>query len=124
MAWADVTGIIRSGGRRRRSEPLPDRLHALADDERLLPAIGELVAVGPGDGVFRRPKLAEEAQRVGGLGAREPEAHALFPPAGEEAEPFLVLGERDLHLDLLAAGDPGLDTVRAPEGVAEHGAVS
>src|SRR5712691_3221958 len=96
-------------GRIRRFEALPDRLDAAADDEGLGPAIRQLVAVRAGDGIFRRAELAEKAQRGAGAGARPPQAEPLFPPAGKEIEPFLVLGERDLHLDLLAARDPALE---------------
>src|ERR1051326_2925220 len=93
-----------------RGEPLPDRLDAPADQKRFLPAVGELVAVGPGDRVFGRPELAEEAQCIVRLGATEPKLETFLPPTRIEVEPFLVLRERNLHLDLLAAGDAGLET--------------
>src|SRR5882672_3852771 len=118
MAWAVVTA--RSGGG---LEATPDRLDAAADNQRLLPAIGELVAVRPGDGVLRRPKLAEKAQRVVGAGARPPQAEALLPPAGEEIEPLLVLREGDLHLDLLAARDAALEGIGTLENAADEGVV-
>src|SRR5438309_1939945 len=100
---------------------MPDPLDAAADHQRLLPAVGELVAVGAGDGVFRRAELAEEAQRRVGAGARPPQAEAFLPPAGIEIEPFLVLRERDLHLDLLAARDPALEGIGALENAADEG---
>src|SRR5258708_18554129 len=101
-------------------EPLPDRLDAPADHERFLPAVGELVAVGPGNRVFGWSELAEEAQCIIRPGATEPKLKTFLPPARVEVEPFLVLRKRDLHLDLLAAGDAALKRVRPLEHAADQ----
>src|SRR5690349_14167113 len=101
-------------------ESLPDRLDTPADHKRFLPAVGELVAVGPSDRVFGRPELTEEAQCMVRLGATEPKLKTFLPPACIEIEPFLVLRERNLHLDLLAAGDAALKRVRPLEHAADQ----
>src|SRR6267143_5188373 len=80
----------------------PDRPRMIAQRQRLLPAVRELITVGARHRVFRRSELAEEVEGCIGPGTLSPFAETSFPPAEEEPEPFLVLREAERELDLLA----------------------
>src|SRR5260370_42275545 len=84
-----VHGSAPRAPRSLRRQPLPESLDAPTNHELLLPAVGELVAVGSGDRVFGRPELAEEAHPIARLRAPEPEPEAFLPPARKQVEPFL-----------------------------------
>ena len=88
--------------------------------QRVLPAVRQLGAVRPGDGVGRRTEFAQEGQHRIGSRALAPGADGVFPPAHEQFDPALVLrkAERDLHL--FAAGDPPVNAPGIVENAMDH----
>src|SRR5260221_1569112 len=81
----------------------------IAQHQRLLPAVRELITVGARHRVSRRSELAEEVEGCIGPGMLSPFAETSFPAAQEEPEPFLVLREAERELDLLARRDAALE---------------
>src|SRR5262245_6160649 len=72
--------VLPSGGARGRAgflgfQPAPQRANQVLEHQRLLPTVGELVAVGTGHRIFLRTQLAQEGER--GVLRRAP------PPAAE-----------------------------------------
>src|SRR5260221_7676610 len=91
----------------------------IAQHQRLLPAVRELITVGARHRVFRRSELAEEVEGCIGPGMLSPFAETSFPPAEEEPQPFLMLREAERELDLLARRDAALERSSAMQDAAD-----
>ena len=84
----------------------------LPDDQRFFPAIGKFLAVRTGHRVFARAQFAEEVEHGVRIVALLPGTEPVSPPLRELIEPFAVLREADLQLDLFARSHPALEACR------------
>src|SRR6185312_4834597 len=91
-------------------DALPKLAHQVLQHQGLLPTIGQFIAIGASHGVFLWPEFAQKCQRRIFRRTPAPAAEAVFPPTHKQIEPLLVVGEADLYLHLLTAGNPAMET--------------